>query len=80
MKKLDPNTGIDSRLLQLSKWWSANPSHVAGLGSQKGQIAKGFDADFVVRYDTQIHLRLNIQHLKMLLAAGASCICSLHIN
>ena len=47
-KKLDPNSGDESSLLQLSKWWSTNPSHVAGLGSKKGQIAKGFDADFVV--------------------------------
>lgn len=49
VKKLDPNDPDDSSLMQLSRWWSSNPSQIAGIGSRKGQIAKGFDADFVVK-------------------------------
>lgn len=49
VKRLDPNAPDDSTLMQLSRWWSSNPSQIAGVGSRKGQIAKGFDADFVVR-------------------------------
>ena len=49
VKRLDPNASDDSSLMQLSSWWSSNPSQVAGIGSKKGQIAKGFDADFVVK-------------------------------
>jgi allantoinase len=35
-------------LQQLARWTSTNPAKFAGLGSRKGQIAPGFDADLVV--------------------------------
>lgn len=50
VKRLDPSATDDSKLMQLSRWWSSNPSQIAGIGSRKGQIAKGFDADFVVKH------------------------------
>ena len=49
VKKLDPNAQDRSSLMLLSRLWSLNPSQIAGIGSRKGQIAKGFDADFVVK-------------------------------
>ncbi|KAL3162052.1 hypothetical protein ABBQ38_009118 [Trebouxia sp. C0009 RCD-2024] len=48
MRKLDPHAQEELSLLQLSRWWSTNPSQIAGMGPRKGQIAKGFDADLVV--------------------------------
>ena len=35
-------------LCWLARWLSAAPAELAGLGSRKGQIAAGFDADLVV--------------------------------
>ena len=35
-------------LADLARWMAASPAHLAGLGSRKGQIAPGFDADFTV--------------------------------
>jgi allantoinase len=37
-----------SPLCSLARWLSAAPAALAGLGSRKGQIATGFDADLVV--------------------------------
>jgi allantoinase len=31
--------------LQMAQWWSTNPAQLAGLSSQKGRIAPGFQAD-----------------------------------
>lgn len=49
VRKLDSNASEDVSQMQLSRWWSSNPSQLAGIGARKGQIAKGFDADFMVR-------------------------------
>ena len=35
-------------LCWLARWLSAAPAALAGLGTRKGQIAPGFDADLVV--------------------------------
>jgi allantoinase len=35
-------------LLDLARWMSAGPARLAGCETRKGQIAAGFDADFVV--------------------------------
>lgn len=32
----------------LAKWWSEAPARLAGIENQKGFIAEGLDADFVV--------------------------------
>jgi allantoinase len=41
--------GSDSSpLCRLARWLSAAPASLAGLGTRKGQIAPGFDADLVV--------------------------------
>ena len=37
-----------SPLCRLARWLSAAPASLAGLGTRKGQIAPGFDADLVV--------------------------------
>ena len=33
---------------QMVRIWCVNPAELAGMGDIKGQIAKGFDADFVI--------------------------------
>ena len=43
--------GID--LLQVSDWMSTRPAQFAGLGSFKGRLAPGYDADIVVFDDTK---------------------------
>jgi len=48
VKKLDPKADTETSLLRLSAWWSMQPSETTGLGSSKGRISKGFDADLVV--------------------------------
>jgi len=35
-------------LLDLARWMSAHPARFAGLGSRKGRIAAGYDADLVI--------------------------------
>ncbi len=35
-------------IARLSECMSATPAHLAGLGSRKGRLAPGFDADFVI--------------------------------
>jgi allantoinase len=37
-----------SKLCSLARWLSAAPASLAGLGTRKGRIAPGFDADLVV--------------------------------
>ena len=32
----------------MAKWWSEAPARLAGIENQKGFIAEGLDADFVV--------------------------------
>jgi allantoinase len=35
-------------MLDLARWMSAHPARFAGLGSRKGRIAAGYDADLVI--------------------------------
>ena len=54
-------------LHRLAGWMSANPANLAGLGSRKGRIAAGFDADLVV-FDPDASVtvtpeRLHFRHL-----------------
>ena len=42
----------------LAKWWSAAPAKLAGIDNQKGFIAEGLDADFVVRHYCKSRQRL----------------------
>ena len=37
-----------ARCADLARWMSAAPASLAGLGTRKGRIAPGFDADLVV--------------------------------
>src|SRR5262249_33171909 len=44
-------TGMRARRLpleRLAQWWCSAPARLVGLGHQKGAIAPGHDADFVV--------------------------------
>jgi allantoinase len=52
-----------SILSLLSRWMSASPASLAGLGERKGRIAEGFDADFVV-WDPDVEFTVDPAHLQ----------------
>jgi allantoinase len=47
---------------RLAKWMAAAPAKLAGLDAQKGSIASGMDADFVV-FDPEAELRVTAESL-----------------
>jgi allantoinase len=49
-------------LADLTQWMSTRPAAFAGVGKSKGQIARGFDADFVV-WDPDARFRVEEQQL-----------------
>jgi allantoinase len=49
-------------LADVAHWMAEGPARLAGCESRKGQIAKGFDADFVV-FDPEFEFITNEKHL-----------------
>jgi allantoinase len=49
-------------LADVARWMAEGPARLAGCASQKGQIAKGFDADFAV-FDPESEFIANEKHL-----------------
>ncbi len=50
------------RIQDVSRWMCANPARLAGLEKQKGRIAAGYDADFVV-FDPDKHFEITKDRL-----------------
>jgi len=49
-------------LMEIARWMAAGPAKLAGFGEQKGKIAVGLDADFVV-FDPEAEFVLSEEHL-----------------
>jgi allantoinase len=49
-------------LVEIARWMAEGPARLAGCESQKGRIAKGFDADFVV-FEPEAEFIATEQHL-----------------
>jgi len=49
-------------LVDITRWMADKPAHLAGCGHRKGQLAPGFDADFVV-FDSDAEFSLTPDRL-----------------
>ncbi|HEV2178482.1 MAG TPA: allantoinase AllB [Terriglobia bacterium] len=52
-----------ARIEDISRWMSAGPAKLAGLGHLKGSIAPGHDADLVI-WDPEASFRVDAAHLR----------------